>query len=259
MKYVLREINDKICVLTINRPKQLNALNGELIAELNNNISWIQDQKNIRVVILTGSGDKAFIAGADIAEMSSMSSEDALEFSKLGQELTLKIENLQIPVIAAINGFALGGGCEFALSFHIRLASDNAIFGQPEVGLGLIAGFGGTQRLPKIIGKGLALELLITGRHINAKEAKEIGIVNVLCKQEELLSKSMEMAKLIATKSPLAIKQTLFSINNGNDMDINDGLRLENSLFSKLFKSNDPHKGLTAFVDKVSPKFDDLK
>ena len=168
MKYVLREINDKICILTINRPKQLNALNGELIAELNNNISWIQDQKSIRVVILTGSGDKAFIAGADIAEMSSMSSEDALHFSKLGQELTLKIENLQIPVIAAINGFALGGGCEFALSCHIRLASENAIFGQPEDGMGLIAGFGGTQRLSRLIGKGLAVELLITGKHINA-------------------------------------------------------------------------------------------
>ena len=171
----------------------------------------------------------------------------------------MKIENLQIPVIAAINGFALGGGCEFALSCHVRLASDNAIFGQPEVGLGLIAGFGGTQRLPRIIGKGLALELLITGKHINAIEAKEMGLVNVVCKQEELLSKSMEMAKLIATKSPFAIKQTLLSINYGNDMDINDGLNLENSLFSKLFNSNDPHEGLTAFIKKASPEFDDLK
>ena len=259
MKYVLREINDKICVLTINRPKQLNALNGELIAELNNNISWIQDQKSIRVVILTGSGDKAFIAGADIAEMSSMLSKDALNFSKLGQELTLKIENLQIPVIAAINGFALGGGCEFALSCHIRLASENAIFGQPEVGLGLIAGFGGTQRLSRLIGKGLAVELLITGKHINAIRAKEIGLVNAVYSSEELLSKSIEMAKVIATKSPLAIKQTLLSMNKGSDLNINDGLSLENSLFSELFNSNDPHEGLTSFVKKVPPKFSDLK
>ena len=259
MKLILREIKDKICILTINRPDQLNALNSQLIDELDENVSWIQKQSDIRVMILTGKGEKAFIAGADIAEMSSMSSEEAMEFSKIGQELTLKIENLDVPVIGAINGFALGGGCEFALACHVRIASENALFGQPEVGLGLIAGFGGTQRLSRIIGKGLAMELLLTGKHVDAKRAKEIGLVNAIHPQKELLSKSMDMAKLISRKSPLAIKQTLLSINKGDDMAINDGLNLENSLFAELFDSNDSKEGLSAFMDKTSPEFNDLK
>ena len=198
MKLILREIKDKICILTINRPDQLNALNSELITALDENISRIQERTDIRAIILTGEGEKAFIAGADISEMNLMTKKEALKFSKIGQELTLKIENSHIPIIAAINGFALGGGCEFAMACHIRIASENALFSQPEVGLGLIAGFGGTQRLARLIGKGLAMELLLTGKHIDVKRAKEIGLVNAIYSKEQLHDKSMELAKIIS-------------------------------------------------------------
>ena len=259
MKLILREIKDKICILTINRPDQLNALNSELITDLDENISRIQERTDIRAIILTGEGEKAFIAGADISEMNLMTKKEALKFSKIGQELTLKIENSHIPIIAAINGFTLGGGCEFAMACHIRIASVNALFGQPEVGLGLIAGFGGTQRLARLIGKGLAMELLLTGKHIDAKRAKEIGLVNEIYSKEQLYDKSMELAKIISAKTPLAIKQTLLSINQVDNMSINDGLKLENSLFAELFDSNDAKEGLSAFMNKVTPKFNDLK
>ena len=238
MKLILREIKDKICILTINRPDQLNALNSELITDLDEKISRIQERTDIRAIILTGEGEKAFIAGADISEMNLMTKKEALKFSKIGQELTLKIENSHIPTIAAINGFALGGGCEFAMACHIRIASENALFGQPEVGLGLIAGFGGTQRLARLIGKGLAMELLLTGKHIDAKRAKEIGLVNEIYSKEQLHDKSMKLAKVISVNSPLAIKQTLLSINQVDNMGINDGLKLENSLFAELFDSD---------------------
>ena len=259
MKLILREIKDKICILTINRPDQLNALNSELITDLDEKISRIQERTDIRAIILKGEGEKAFIAGADISEMNLMTKKEALKFSKIGQDLTLKIENSHIPTIAAINGFALGGGCEFAMACHIRIASENALFGQPEVGLGLIAGFGGTQRLARLIGKGLAMELLLTGKHIDAKRAKEIGLVNAIYSKEQLHDKSMELARVISAKSPFAIKQTLLSINQVDNMGINDGLKLENSLFAELFDSDDPKEGLSAFMDKITPKFNDLK
>ena len=259
MKLILREIKDKICILTINRPDQLNALNSELITDLDEKISRIQERTDIRAIILKGEGEKAFIAGADISEMNLMTKKEALKFSKIGQELTLKIENSHIPIIAAINGFALGGGCEFAMACHIRIASENALFGQPEVGLGLIAGFGGTQRLARLIGKGLAMELLLTGKHIDAKRAKEIGLVNEIYSKEQLHDKSVKLAKIISAKSPLAIKQTLLSINQVDNMGINDGLKLENSLFAELFDSNDAKEGLSAFMNKITPKFNDLK
>ena len=178
MSLIISELINNVCILTINRPDQYNALNEDVLMELDNNIQCIENEKNCLAVILTGAGEKAFIAGADIKAMSQMDNRSAQTFSKLGQDLALRIERLHVPVIAAVNGYALGGGNEFAMACHIRYASDNAIFGQPEVSLGLIAGFGGTQRLPRLIGKGNAMEILLSGKNITANEALSMGLVN---------------------------------------------------------------------------------
>ena len=257
MKFITRELKNKICTLAINRPDQLNALNQKVLMELNEHISWIENNKKCRVAILTGIGNKAFIAGADIKEMYEMNSQSALEFSRLGQALTTRIENLKTPVIAAVNGYALGGGCEFALCCHMRFASMNALFGQPEVGLGLIAGFGGTQRLPRLIGKGKALELLLRGDPINASEAHSIGLVNNIFPQNKLLSEINEIALKISKNSPLAIQNTIKAVNCGIDLKLQEGLDFERLLFSKIFKSSDVKEGLKSFIMKKAPEFID--
>jgi enoyl-CoA hydratase len=255
MDLILVKIEKDICTLTINRPDQYNALNLEVLKELNLKLDWILEETNIRAVIITGIGDKAFIAGADIKAMNKMNEKEAESFSKYGQELTLKMEGYKLPIIAAVNGFALGGGCEFAMACHIRYASENAVFGQPEVGLGLIAGFGGTQRLPRLVGKGMAFELLLSGRNINADEALKIGLVNKVVPLKELILTVEKLALSIIKNAPIAIKSTIDSVNVGADLSLKNGLNNEQKEFSKLFNSRDTKEGLLAFLEKRSPKF----
>jgi len=255
MNKVLFEFNNNICTLTINRPDQYNALNKEVLDELEKHITWIENESSCRAVILKGAGSKAFIAGADIKEMKLMDNKSAQEFANLGQNLTKRIENQNVPFIAAVNGYALGGGCEFAMACHIRYASDNAIFGQPEVSLGLIAGFGGTQRLPRLIGKGRALELLLGGKSITALEAFKIGLVNKVYPPLELMPSVEKLALVISQNAPLAIKGTIKSVNEGMDINLSSGLLKENEAFSNLFNSMDANEGLTAFLEKRIPIF----
>ena len=255
MSTILTNIKNNICILTINRPDQYNALNEEVLKELDHSIQRIEKDKNCRAIILTGSGEKAFIAGADIKAMHRMDHERAKAFSKLGQDLTLRIENLHVPVIAAVNGFALGGGCEFAMSCHIRYASENAIFGQPEVRLGLMAGFGGTQRLPRLIGKGRGMELLFSGENISANEAYSMGLVNKVFPLIELMPAAERLAFNIAKNAPLAIKNTIIAINEGLGMNLNSALKKEQVLFANLFNSSDTYEGLSSFMEKRAPKY----
>ena len=248
-------VKDKIALLTINREKALNAMNPKILKELKEIFKNCIKDEDINVIILTGSGKKAFIAGADIKIMEKLDSKSAYDFGLIGQELTYIIENSTKPIIALVNGFALGGGCEISLACHIRLASDNAMFGQPEVKLGLIPGWGGTQRLPRIVGKGLATELIITGKIIDSNEAYRIGLVNKILKKNNLIEESFEFAKLILQNGPKAISKSLSCINNSSNSSLNDGLENELETFSKLFGSKETNEGLKAFVEKRLPKF----
>ena len=255
MSLIIFELINNVGILTINRPDQYNALNEDVLKELDENIQCIENEKNCLAVILTGAGEKAFIAGADIKAMSQMDKRSAQIFSKLGQDLSLRIERLHVPVIAAVNGYALGGGNEFAMACHIRYASDNAIFGQPEVSLGLIAGFGGTQRLPRLIGKGNAMEILLSGKNITANEALSIGLVNKVFSSAELMPAVIKLALTISKHAPLAIQSTIRTINEGLEMDLSSGLKKEQVAFAELFDSLDTREGLSAFNDKRSPEF----
>ena len=255
MSLIILELINKVCILTINRPDQYNALNEDVLKELDKNIQCIENEKNCLAVILTGAGEKAFIAGADIKAMSQMDNRSAQTFSKLGQDLALRIERLHVPVIAAVNGYALGGGNEFAMACHIRYASDNAIFGQPEVSLGLIAGFGGTQRLPRLIGKGNAMEILLSGKNITANEALSMGLVNKVFPLKELMPAAKKLALTISKNAPLAIERTLQAVNEGMEIDLISGLKKEQAAFSNLFDSSDTCEGLSAFVEKRTPDF----
>ncbi|RQP12808.1 MAG: enoyl-CoA hydratase [Chryseobacterium sp.] len=246
-------IDGVIATITINRPESLNALNAPTINELSEALSRLSDDSNIRVLILTGSGAKAFVAGADIKEFSDYSTAEAEAMSRRGHEqLFDKIENLNKPVIAAINGFALGGGLELALACHIRYASENAKLGLPEVTLGLIPGYGGTQRLPKLIGRGLANEMIFSAKMITAERAARIGLVNEVLPQEELLEKTMELAKVIAANSPLAIREAIAAVNASDGAD---GYEKEIQAFGKLFELEDKKEGVTAFLEKRKPDF----
>ncbi|MDP6852423.1 MAG: enoyl-CoA hydratase-related protein [Candidatus Marinimicrobia bacterium] len=255
MSVVTLENNKHIAIITINRPDQYNALNQTVLEELSGIVNEVAEDNSIRAVILTGQGEKTFIAGADIKEMAEMNTKEAIQFSKLGQDLTVKIETLHIPVIAAVNGFALGGGCEFALACQIRYASENALFGQPEVGLGLIAGFGGTQRLPRIVGKGLALEILLSGNSISADDAAGIGLVNKVFPQETLMPSVLKIAEKITSNAPTAISKTIASVNKGLEVTLNEGLSIEQEEFSSLFDTQDTKEGLSAFIEKRKPNF----
>ena len=255
MNTVISKLDNNVCTLTINRPEQYNALNETVLKDLDKKIECIENEKNCRAVILTGSGEKSFIAGADIKSMNKMGHKSSQRFSKLGQDLTLRIENLHVPVIAAVNGFALGGGCEFAMACHIRYASDNAIFGQPEVGLGLIAGFGGTQRLPRLIGKGRGMEILLSGKNITANEALSMGLVNKVFTLNELMPATKKLALMISKNAPLAVSGTIRAVNEGMEMDCISGLKKEQTEFSDLFNSSDTCEGLSAFIEKRSPIF----
>ena len=252
---LLTEVSDGIITITINRPDKLNALNKTVIDELSSVIDEVISNKEIKAAIITGSGPKAFVAGADISEFQSLDAADGRELAKRGQEKVFsKIENTKKPVIAAVNGFALGGGCELAMSCHFRLASENAKFGQPEVNLGLIPGYGGTQRLTQLAGKGIAMELMMTGNMIDAARAKEIGLVNYVVPSDELLNKTKELAKTIISKAPLAVGHIISLVNlaaaGGADV-----LSKEVESFGQLFDTKDAKEGASAFLEKRKAEF----
>lgn len=250
---IIVEKENYTTIITINRPKSLNALNKQTINELSEAFNQINEDKSCRTVILTGSGEKSFVAGADIKEFSDFGTSQAEELSREGQnKLFNKVENTKKPVIAAINGFALGGGLELAMSCHIRYASDNAKLGLPEVTLGLIPGYGGTQRLPNLVGKGLANELIFSAKMISAQRAKEIGLVNDVFPPEELLEKSKELANQINRNSPMAIGKAVETINLSNT---NEGFEKEIKSFGALFEMEDKKEGVAAFLDKRKPNF----
>ncbi len=244
-----KEIEDQISIITINRPKALNALNSKVLEELDQTLESI-DTNKIRTVIITGSGEKSFVAGADIAEMSTLTKKEGETFSKKGNDVFRKIETFEIPVIAAVNGFALGGGCELAMSCDIRICSDNAIFGQPEVGLGITPGFGGTQRLARLIGIGMAKQMIYTGQNIKAEEAKRIGLVNEVYTKEELLNEAIKLAKNIARNSANAVKSSKKAINEGMQLDIDSAIKLEEEIFGDCFGTEDQIELMKAFLSK---------
>ena len=252
---LLLEIEDKIATVTFNRPKALNALNQETLLEALACFRELKKDEAVQVVILTGSGTKAFVAGADIAFMKEMTPLEARNFAFLGQEVMNTIEKLEKPVIAAINGFALGGGCELAIACDIRLASDNARFGQPEVNLGIVPGFGGTQRLPRLIGKGRASELIFTGHMIDAAEAYRIGLVNRVVPQDQLLPTCREMAAKIASRGPVAVRLSKGAIINGLEMDLARACGYEADQFALGFTSTDQKEGMEAFLEKRPARF----
>lgn len=251
---LIYKIEDGICTITINRPEKLNALNIETISELSTAFAEAEASKEVFGIILTGEGPKAFVAGADIAEFSNFTVEQAKAMSEKGHDTFDQIENCSKPVIAAINGFALGGGCELSMACHMRIAATNARFGQPEVNLGIIPGYGGTQRLVRLVGKGKATELLLTGDAINADEAKSLGLVNYVVEPGDLLSKAKEILAKIALKSPLAVAQILKLVNVYYDKDIN-GFSEEINEFSECFDTSDFKEGVEAFLGKRKAVF----
>jgi len=256
MKYknLLLSIQEGVAIIKMNRPERLNALNTETILELEDLIESLGKDDNVRVIIITGEG-KAFVAGADIAEMRDMTPWQAREFAKRGQRVLAKIENLEKPVIAAINGFALGGGCELALACDIRIASQDAKLGQPEVGLGLIPGFAGTQRLSRLCGVGVAKELIFSGDMVDAQESLRIGLVNKVVPKDKLMEEAMALAKKIVSKGPLAIKLAKTVINRGIDTNFQTGSSYETEAFGFLFSTEEPKEGMTAFLEKRPPKW----
>ena len=247
------EHNDGITVMKISAPKSLNALNSTILKEIGDFIGALD--ATTRVLIITGDGEKSFVAGADISEMAHLDEPQGFEFGRLGAQVFRAIEVLPIPVIAAVNGFALGGGCELAMSCDIRIASSKAKFGQPEVGLGIIPGFSGTYRLSKLIGQGYAKEMIYTGKIIRADEALRIGLVNAVYEPEELMDKAMEMAKLMLKNAPVAISLAKQSINEGYDLDADGAIGLENKLFGKCFATVDQKEGMDAFLNKRPAAF----
>ena len=258
MNNLLMDVEGEIAVVSINRPKALNALNTETVQEINECFKEIQNRKDIKVVILTGAGEKSFVAGADIAQMSNMTPKEAREMSLNAYEAFSRIENCPQVVIAAVNGFALGGGCEIAMSCDIRIAADTAKFGQPEVGLGIIPGFGGTQRLPRLVGKGRAKELIFTAETIDANEAYRIGLVNKVVPKEELMDTCKKMAQRILKNGSLAITLAKQAINLGVEMDLNSGIQLESNQFGLAFSSQDQKEGMNAFLEKRKAELKDF-
>ena len=252
---LLYEKKGAIAYVTLNRPKVLNALNQAVFAELKAAFEDIRDDAAVRGVILTGSGDKAFAAGADIAEMSTSTGVQAEESTRHAQAVTELIENLGKPVIAAVNGFALGGGCELAMACTIRIAAETAKFGQPEVKLGIMPGAGGTQRLPRLIGKGRALQLILSGEIISAQEAYRIGLVNEVVPSANLISRSEAILNQINSNGPLGVKYSIDAVNKGLDGSVSEGLLIEASLFGICAGSEDKKEGTSAFLAKRAPNF----
>ena len=253
MSFVNVDLQGAVAVLTIDRPKALNALNPEVLADLKAAFEGL-DQNTVRCVVLTGAGDKSFVAGADIGSMSTMTRAEGEAFGKLGNDIFLMIESFPLPVIAAVNGFALGGGCELAMSCDIRLCSDNAMFGQPEVGLGITPGFGGTQRLPRLVGMGMAKQLLYTARNIDAAEALRIGLVNAVIPQAELLDAALKMAGQIAKNAPIAVRACKKAVNEGMQVSIDKAVEIEEKLFGGCFETHDQVEGMACFLSREKPK-----
>ena len=254
-KNILSEIKNKIAYITINRPDKLNALNSETFSELHDAFTKANEDHGVIGVILTGSGEKAFVAGADITELAVQTPVTAKEFALRSEVVLCYIERMSKPVIAAVNGFALGGGCELSMACHMRVASESAKFGQPEVNLGLIAGNGGTQRLPRLVGKGRAIELLCTGDMISAEEAYRIGLVNKITKKEELIPACEKILNTVASKAPVAVKLTLEAVQSGMEMTLAEGLNFEANLFGLVFSSDDMKEGTKAFIEKRKAEF----
>src|SRR5215831_9491442 len=255
LENVKLEKKKAIAYVTIDRSKVLNALNMATMKELWQVFSDLKDDRQIRVVILTGSGEKAFVAGADINELAKNSPVEAKAYTHRGQNVLDLIENLGKPVIACINGFALGGGCEIAMACTMRLASETAKLGQPEVKLGIIPGYGGTQRLPRLVGTGLAMQVLLTGEMISAQEAHRIGLVNEVVPVEKLIARGEEIARRIIANAPLAIQYCMEAVNQGMNMTLQEGLFLEATLFGVCCASEDKNEGTTAFLEKRAPNF----
>lgn len=253
---LILEHNGAIAVLTINRPKALNALNADTLTELSTVLDELGRDSSVKVVILTGSGEKSFVAGADISQMKELNALEGRLFGQLGQATFRKLELMPQPVIAAINGFALGGGCELAMACDLRLASENAKFGQPEVTLGLTAGFGGTQRLPRLVGTGAASELLFTGDLIDAQEAYRIGLVNHVYPLETLMEEALKLANRIAGRAPAAVQLSKSAIQRGMNMDLDSAQAYEAEVFALTFSTLDQKEGCSAFLERRKPVFE---
>lgn len=266
MEFVTYEVQDRVGIITINREKALNALNSQVLDELSEAFDGV-DQNEIRCLILTGAGEKSFVAGADIGEMSSLSKAEGEAFGKKGNDLFRRIETFPIPVIAAVNGFALGGGCEISMSCDIRICSDNAVFGQPEVGLGITPGFGGTQRLARLVSPGMAKQLIYTARNIKAPEAYRIGLVNQVVSAETneagevtvsakdaLMAAALKMAKGIAANAPIAVRNCKKAINEGLETDMDKAIVIEEKLFGDCFETEDQKAGMANFLEKDKEK-----
>ena len=255
LKNVLYEVEDRIAIITINRPDKLNALNRETLEDLEKAFRAAGADSEVMAVVVTGKGEKAFVAGADISEIAGLDAQSGRNFALFGQALFRFIETFSKPVIAAVNGFALGGGCELAMACHIRIASENARFGQPEVNLGVIPGYGGTQRLPRLIGKGPALEFLLTGDRMDARRAFDLGLVNAVVPLASLIEKATEMAMKVAAKGPLAVRGCLEAVQAGLDMPQEEGCYLEATLFGLCCASEDMKEGTKAFLEKRKAAF----
>ncbi len=252
-EFVTYEQDGFVGVITINRPQALNALNSQVLEELEETFKAV-DLETTRALILTGAGEKSFVAGADIGEMSSLSKAEGEAFGKKGNDIFRFIETFPIPVIAAVNGFALGGGCEISMSCDIRICSENAIFGQPEVGLGITPGFGGTQRLARIIGVGMAKQLIYTARNIKAEQAKAIGLVNEVYPQDELLDQAKKLASIIVANAPIAVRNCKKAINDGLDADMDQAIVIEEKLFGDCFETEDQKAAMANFLEKDKEK-----
>lgn len=249
MEFITYEVEGQIGTITINRPKALNALNSAVLDELDKTLDAV-DQEAIRCLILTGAGEKSFVAGADIGEMSTLTKAEGEAFGKKGNDVFRKLETFPIPVIAAVNGFALGGGCEISMSCDIRICSENAVFGQPEVGLGITPGFGGTQRLARIVGTGKAKEMIYGARNIKAEEAYRIGLVNNVYPAEELMPAAKKLASTIARNAPIAVRNCKRAINEGIQVDMDQAIVIEEKLFGSCFETCDQKEGMNAFLEK---------
>ena len=250
MTNILLEKKGLYAVATINRPKALNALNSEVLSDLDELVRTVSADADIRALVITGSGEKAFVAGADIGEMSTLTPAEGEAFGKHGNDVFRKLETLPIPTIAAINGFALGGGCELSMSCDIRLCADTAVFGQPEAGLGITPGFGGTQRLARLVSPGMAKQLIYTAKNIKADEAYRIGLVNAVYPLDELLPAAEKMAETIAKNAPIAVRACKKAINDGLEAKMDDAIVIEEKLFGSCFKTADQIEGMTAFLEK---------
>jgi enoyl-CoA hydratase len=255
LQTLLYDVRDRIGLITINRPDKLNALNAEAKRELGEVVGAIQSDPDVDVLIITGAGAKAFVAGTDIAELAELDRETGEEFSAKGQQLFDRIENLAKPVIAAVNGYALGGGCELALACHVRIASENARFGQPEVQLGVIPGYGGTQRLARLVGRGKAMEMILGGAPIDAAEALRIGLVNSLVPGDELMNAARDLARRIASNGQAAVRLALKAVNTTQQTTLSDGQTIEAELFGESCSTVDFKEGVGAFLEKRKPRF----